>query len=336
MPALALRRSRVLSLTLAALGLALPALAQEPTPAPRRDPLRLASLGDSVTEAINAEEFNPLKGLTRNRWASWVNGYTKDWNSLLDRTDVNSHNQRISAQFGKEGRKNKLMAKRGAESEKLFKQARKAVKRRSDYVTILMGQNDVCGDDVSEIPIDAEFEANVRAGFDVLREGLPPGATIYTLAIIDIYRLWQIGDELEAFGIIECSELWERLGSKIPCATMLDPDNEEADRQFTRGRIIAFNTILANLVDEYAAEDPLHYWEFTDVSFTMQFEADDVSAIDCFHPSAEGQARLSAETWAVGPFAAVASPTPTPLASPTPTATATPSATPTPTPTASP
>ena len=120
---------------------------------------------------------------------------------------------------------------------------------------------------------------------------------------------------------------------------MLDPDNEEADRQFTRDRIIAFNTILANLVDEYAAEDPLHYWEFTDVSFTMQFEADDVSAIDCFHPSAEGQTRLSAETWVVGPFAAATpapTPTPTPLATPTATPTATATPTPTPTPTASP
>ena len=25
--------------------------------------------------------------------------------------------------------------------------------------------------------------------------------------------------------------------------------------------------------------------------------------LHCFHPSAEGQAKLSAETWAVGPFA---------------------------------
>ena len=280
--------------------LATPAFAKDP----RRDPKRLVSLGDSITEAINAEEFNPLKGLTRNRWASWVNGYTKDWSSLLDRTDVNSHNQRISAQFGEEGRKNKQAAKRGAESDKLWKQARKAVKKNADYVTVLIGQNDVCGDDFSEIPTDAEFEANIRAGFDVLRAGLPPGATVYTLGIIDIYRLWQIGDELDAFGIIECNEVWELLRDEhIPCATMLDPDNEEADRQFTRGRIIAFNTILSNLVAEYEAADQQHHWQYTDASFNLQFEADDISPFDCFHPSAEGQKRLAEETWAVGPFA---------------------------------
>src|SRR5262245_34466060 len=138
------RRPSMFRVGPAALGAALlllasPALAQK---APRRDPLRLSSLGDSITEAVNAEEINPLDfGLTRNRWASWANGYTKDWNSLLDRSDVNSHNQRIDEQFGEEGRKNKSPAFIGADSADLLKQAKKAVKNRADYVPILMGQN---------------------------------------------------------------------------------------------------------------------------------------------------------------------------------------------------
>jgi lysophospholipase L1-like esterase len=282
-----------------------PAFAQGEPP-PRREPLRLSSLGDSITEAVNAEEFDPRDfGLTRNRWASWASGYTKDWNSLLDRTDVNSHNQRIDELFGEDGRKNKSPAKIGADSENLLKQALKAVKNKADYVPILMGQNDICGDDVSEIPTDAEFEANFRAGFEALRTGLPPGATIYTLGIIDIYRLWQIGEELEAFGVIDCHDLWEELASEaIPCATMLDPDNEEADRQFTRGRIIAFNQILADLVAEYDAADGQHYWHFSNVTFETMFDEDHVSEFDCFHPSAEGQALIAEETWNAGPFAA--------------------------------
>lgn len=289
-----------LALALLVVSLATPALAQ----VERRDPKRLVSLGDSVTEAINAEEIHPWKGLTPNKWASWVNGYAKDWEELLGRTDVNSHNQRITAQFGKEKRKNKSVAKTGSETDVLWKQAKKAVKKKADYVTILMGQNDVCGDDASEIPTDEEFEANVRAGFDLLHAGLPPGATVYTLAIIDIHRLWEIGDELDSFGIIECNELWELLASDhIPCATMLDPDLSEAERLATRERILGFNAILEGLVAEYGAADPQHYWHYTDASFTLPFEADDVSPFDCFHPSAEGQKKLSEATWTVGPFA---------------------------------
>jgi len=298
-------RLHTLAAGCAALALAcLPLAAAAQDKDPRRVPLRLVSLGDSVTEAINAEEWHPWRPLTENKWASWVNGYRKDWDDLLDRTDVNSHNQRITDAFGKKKRKNKQAASTGAETDKLSKQARKAVKGKADYVTVLIGQNDVCGDDFSEIPTDAEFEANVRAGFDQLRDGLPPGATVYTLAIVDIYRLWQIGDALDAFGIIECSELWDILRDEdIPCATMLDPDNTEADRQFTRERIVAFNEILADLVAEYEAADPQHYWHWTDVSFTLAWDDEHVSPFDCFHPSADGQELLSAETWAVGPFA---------------------------------
>ena len=84
---------------------------------------------------------------------------------------------------------------------------------------------------------------------------------------------------------------------------MLDPDHDEADRQFTRGRIIAFNDILAELVAEYGAADPQHYWEFSNVTFETPFEEDDVSEIDCFHPSAEGQRRIAEESWNAGPFA---------------------------------
>ena len=279
-----------------------PGYAQEMPP--RREPLRLSSLGDSITEAVNAEEIDPFDfGLSRNRWASWANGYTKDWDTLLDRTDVNSHNQRIDALFGEEGRKNKAPAKIGADSEDLLKQARKAVKNRADYVPILLGQNDVCGDDPSEIPTDEEFEANFRAGFDALALGLPPGATVYVLGIVDIYRLWQIGDDLEALGVIDCEDAWDLLGDKAPCGTMLDPDNSEEDRQATRSRILAFNAILEELVAEYGASDPQHYWQFSDTSFTTDFDEDHVSEIDCFHPSAEGQELIAEETWATGPFA---------------------------------
>jgi lysophospholipase L1-like esterase len=283
--------------------LAMPALAQPVPKDERRAPLRLVSLGDSITEAVNAEEFHPWKPLTRNPWAGWANGYVGKWELRLGRTDVNSHNQRITEQFGKVGRKNKEAAKTGAESDVLWKQARKAVKKKADYVTILMGQNDVCGDDVSEIPTDEEFELNVRTAFDLLRDGLPPGATVYALAIVDIHQLWVIKDDLELFFDVDCADVWDLLASEdVPCGTMLGGD--DVAREFTRGRLDDFNALLAGLVAEYDASDPHHHWEFTYASFDLKFEAEDVSEVDCFHPSAEGQRKLSEATWTAGPFAA--------------------------------
>lgn len=293
-------RLRALPLALVAALAASPAFAKDP----RREPKRLVSLGDSITEAINAELFLPWEGITPNEWASWVNGKHGKREERFGLSDVNSHHQRLTELYGKKKRKNKSAAFAGADSEDLARQAAKAVKKKADYVTVLIGHNDVCDDDFAGIPSDAEFETNVRAAFDALRAGLPPGATIYTLGMIDIYRLWEIGDMLTALGVLECQEIWENeLFDFTPCGTMFGPDLDDADRQFTRGRIVAFNQILAALSAEYDAADEHHHWHYSNAAFELVFEPDDVSPIDCFHPSAEGQRKLSEATWADGPFA---------------------------------
>lgn len=264
------------------LALALPAFAKDP----RRAPLRLTSLGDSITVAINAEVFLPWEGITKNRWASWVNGYDKK-TRIFDFSEVNSHHQRLLELYPDQKHKNKTSARAGADSEDLAKQATKAVKRKADYVTILIGHNDVCDDDFAGIPSDAEFETNVRAAFEVLRTGLPPGATVYTVGMIDLHRLWEIGNELTALGVLDCQEIWEsELFDFTPCGTMFGPGLTEDDRQFTRSRSIALNQVLARVSAEYELDDQQHYWHYSNAAFELVFEPDDVSRIDCFHPSA--------------------------------------------------
>ncbi len=271
---------------------------------PRRVPRRLSSIGDSITEAINAEEYSIFNPITPNHWASWVNGYHGFWEWLLGRTNVHSHNQRITAAFGWWGRKNYMEAVSGADSFDIAGQAAQSVAHAADYVTLFMGHNDVCQDSFADIPTDAQFEANVRAGLDQLKASLPHGATIYVVGIVDIYKLYQLGDQLTSLGIIDCRLIWatSMLGI-FPCATMLSPLNSEADRQYTRSRNIAFNQILQNLVAEYNATDPHHYYEYTDEVFNYNFTPSQVSAFDCFHPSAEGQKELARVTWEAGPFA---------------------------------
>jgi lysophospholipase L1-like esterase len=294
------RSLTTLSVAALAVALAAPGLAKDP----RRNPKRLTSLGDSITEAINAEIFFPWEGITPNEWASWVNGYHDKWADRLDLTDVNSHNQRITDLYGKKKRKNKMAAFAGADSEDLLKQAGKAVKHQADYVTVFMGHNDICDDDFADVPTPEEFETNVRASFEVMKAGLPAGATVYTVGMIDIYRLWEISDQLEALYLIDCQDLWENEDFDFtPCGTMFGPDLEDADRLAARERIFAYNDVLEALAAEYDAADEHHYWQYTSVAEQMAFEADEVSDIDCFHPSAEGQTRLAEETWNDGPFA---------------------------------
>jgi lysophospholipase L1-like esterase len=272
---------------------------------PQLVPKRLSSVGDSITEAINAEEYNLFNPINPNHWASYANGYHGFWEWLFGRTNVNSHNQRISSAFGSWGRKNYMEALSGADSYDLAQQTAQSVGHGAHYVPWLMGHNDVCQNSFAAIPTDAEFEANARAGLDNLKNGLPNGATIYVLAIVDIYKLWQLGDQLTSLGFIDCELIWATtLFGWFPCGTMLNPLNSEADRQYTRSRNVAFNDILQDLVAEYNATDSHHYYEFTTETFDYTFVASQVSGFDCFHPSAQGQKELSRVTWQDGPFGA--------------------------------
>jgi lysophospholipase L1-like esterase len=269
------------------------------TKAPQLAPKRLSSTGDSITEAIDAEL--PLA----NHWASWVNGYHGFWEWLFGLTDVYSHNQRITKNFGFWGRKNYMEAKSGADMPDFPAQAAASVSHQAWYLTVFMGHNDVCGNDFADIPTDAEFEADFRAGMENLRTGLPPGATIYVVGIVDIYQLWQTARDKKALGIVDCEVLWATtLLDLFPCGTMLSPLNSEADRLFTRGRNFAFNEILKTVTDEYNQNDSNHYYYYTNETFNYKFVESQVSDIDCFHPSARGQRDLSALTWQWGPFSA--------------------------------
>ncbi len=272
---------------------------------PQLAPTRLSSIGDSITAAVNAEEFNVLRIANPNPWASYTNGYRGFWEWLLGRTDVNSHNQRITRNFGSRGRVNDMQGVSGASSPNLLAQARGAVARQASYVPVLMGHNDVCKNDFAQIPSDAEFEANVRAALDELRRGLPAGATVYLLGLVDIYRLYELGADLSAFGFLDCRAVWATTLLNIyPCGTMLSPTNSEADRQFTRSRNLAFNRILERLAAEYQQSDPNHYYQYSDAVEQYRFAANEVSPFDCFHPSAAGQRALADMTWRTGPYRA--------------------------------
>jgi lysophospholipase L1-like esterase len=295
-----LRTAIALGVFLSFIGTSTIALAKPP----RLVPKRLSSVGDSITEAINAEEFNPFIIITPNHWASYANGYRGFLELLLGRTNVNSHNQRITSKYGSSGRANYMEALSGADSYDIPPQTAQSVAHAANYVPIFMGHNDVCQNNFASIPTNAQFEANVRAGLNNLKNGLPAGATVYVLGIVDIYKLWQLGDQLSALGILDCRIVWATsLAGIFPCATMLSPLNSEADRQFTRNRNIAFNTILQNLVNEFNANDANHYYHFTNATFNYTFTASQVSDFDCFHPSAAGQKELSRVSWSLSPFA---------------------------------
>jgi lysophospholipase L1-like esterase len=283
------------ALVVASLVLAAPALALALEPG-QSEPKRLISLGDSITRAFDATL--PADNLNQ----SWSNGTRGFFENLFGLPNVKSHNQRISANFGSSSRRNVVVARNGAKVRNLEGQAAEAEGRGYTYATVLIGGNDVCRDTIAELPTDYDFTVDAAIGLVELLNNLPDGSTVQVAAIPDIKRLYEIGIDKTVLGIVDCDQLWRLTAQGFPCGSMLSPDNSEADREYVRQRNIQYNNILQYLTAIGANKYKNLFISWTDKTFTYPFTADDVSSIDCYHPSSRGQRTIARETWNDGPF----------------------------------
>jgi lysophospholipase L1-like esterase len=80
----------------------------------------------------------------------------------------------------------------GAKSANLPAQAAAAVAQGAQYVTILMGANDVCTSSPATMTTVDAFRTNVDVAFGTLQSGLP-NARIFVASIPNIYRVWGHG-----------------------------------------------------------------------------------------------------------------------------------------------
>lgn len=284
---------RTAGVVLCLLLLAAPASALEPG---QSSPKRLVSFGDSITRAFDATL--PADNLSE----SWVNGTHGFFEKLFGLPDVKSHNERISANFGDSGRTNVVLARNGAKVGSLDDQASQAAGRNYTYATVLIGGNDVCRDTIADLPTDQEFAVDAAIGLVQLFDNLPDGATVQVAAIPDIKHLYDVGMDKTALGVVDCEQLWRLTAEGFPCGSMLSPDNTEADREYVRSRNIQYNNILHFLTLIGARHYTNLFISWTDKTFTYPFTADDISNIDCYHPSSAGQRAIAQQTWDDGPF----------------------------------
>jgi lysophospholipase L1-like esterase len=257
-------------------------------------PKRLYSNGDSITRAFDANV--PADNLNN----SWVNGYYGFWEQLFGLPNVKAHNQRISANWGSSGRANYIAAVNGARMDDLSTQATGAAGKNITYSTVMLGGNDVCRDSIGDLPTDAEFEANFRAGMATLLARTASNATVQVVNIPNIKRLYDIGQDKTALGIVDCEVLWAATVLGFPCGSMLSPFNSEADRLYVQSRNQGYNAIIASVVSQLDAANS--EFIFNANSYAFNFVENEISNIDCFHPSWRGQRTLSREVWNQGPF----------------------------------
>lgn len=238
-------------------------------------PNSIASTGNSITRAYNTGPI-PFVDWPSNSWSTGSSG------------TVNSHYRRILAANPAINGRNYNNAVTGADMGDLNGQVGQAVAQGVDYVTILIGANDVCASSEAAMTLVATFRAQFQTAMQTLTGGLPD-ARVFVVSIPDVYRLWEIyrtsftARFVWTVGRI-CQSMLANPGSTAPA--------DVARRARVRQRNIDYNTQLAEVCALY-----VHCRFDGNAAFNTDFVRSDVSSRDYFHPSVAGQTKLAAVSW---------------------------------------
>jgi hypothetical protein len=237
-------------------------------------PNSIASTGDSITRAFN------------DCWFPYVDCPSASWTTG---TSSYSHYRRIQgANPGITGRSYN-QAVTGADMADLHGQMQGVIGRQAEYVTILMGANDVCASSEAGMTDVGVFRAQFAAAMASLAASLP-SSRVFVSSIPDIYQLFSLYRyDLGA------NSVWAIAGI---CQSMLaypfsNLPGDVARRARVRQRNIDYNTQLAQVCAMY-----LQCRFDGNAVFNTAFVRSDVTTRDYFHPSVAGQTKLAAVTWA--------------------------------------
>ena len=236
-------------------------------------PASMASTGDSITRAFNDCLF-PYVDCPA---ASWSTGSS---------STVNSHAKRIAASTGGIWVYNDAVT--GADMADLNAQVQRAVTQGAQYVTILMGANDVCASSEAGMTPVATFRAQFEQAMATVSSGLP-NARIFLSSIPDVYMLWAIyKDSFSARSVWSLAGICQSMLANAGSTSATD----QARRLRVRQRNIDYNVELASVCAEY-----VHCRYDDGTVFGTAFVRSDVTTRDYFHPSVAGQTKLAAITW---------------------------------------
>lgn len=263
---------RIALLLTVALAFAGPAAAD---PAKVGYPGSIAAIGDSISKAYNAD----LRPFADGPAYSWSTG---------TRGSVQSAYLRILRSNPAIGNRRSNVAKDGARMVDLTAQAKAAVAARADYVTVMLGSNDVCRRSEGAMTSVTRFRAQLESGLRALTTGLPD-ARVQLVSIPDVVRLWSLEK-----GSFLARTVW-RVGGICQSLLARPTSNASADvarRARVSARTAALNDQLAAVCAEY-----LHCRYDAGAVFSTSFTRGDISSRDFFHPSRAGQARLAETVW---------------------------------------
>ena len=244
-------------------------------------PRSIASTGDSITRAYNTGTIP----YTDNASRSWATGTS---------STVNSHYLRLLALNPKIYGKTYNDAKSGARMADLAGQMSAVVAQKAEYVTVLMGGNDVCTSSEASMTSVASFRSQFVTAMERVTTALPR-TRIFVATIPNVHRLWEVfKDNALARFVWDLFDVCQSMLANPLSTNQADVDRRERVLQ----REQDFNAALLDVCAAYT-----HCKSDGGAVFATDFTSADVTGRDYFHPSTAGQAKLAAATWAVSYWA---------------------------------
>jgi cysteine-rich repeat protein len=277
-------------------------------------PMNQFNIGDSIGEG---EAANGTLGAA-NHDKVWSTGYnTSDGvNSLNERFAVSdpSYTPNSSAldPWFNQAVSGDVMADFVTQAQAVVAAAGNVPSGQVSMVTMLLGNNDVCADSMAQMTPPATFEAQYRAGLNVLAAGpVPQNVNILISSLPAIYWLWESKRSdflcrVIIWPFVPCQNLLDNPSDDCEsAASRQNPDNNNyagdganCKRRKTFHALIrdVYNPILEGVLAEYQAQGKLPNAEFVDI-FDVRFSGTHVNNGDCFHPSTAGHSLLATEQW---------------------------------------
>jgi hypothetical protein len=156
-----------------------------------------------------------------------------------------------------------------------------------------MGGNDLCTDTVAQMTSVPDFRAQFAAAMTTLTNG-SPGTKVYVVSIPDVWQLWNLfKNNFWARFVWSSAQICQSLLANPTSTNTADVQRRAAVQQRNRD----FNTALKEVCE--SAANAQRCWFDQNKVFEFKFGTSDVSG-DYFHPSVEGQRKLSDVSWKAG------------------------------------
>lgn len=245
-------------------------------------PARIGAAGDSMTRAFNVGSCCVFSDAPEYSWATG------------DNATVDSHYRRLHRMNASIREFN--FARTGARIADLDRQLRAAAAQKVDYLTIMIGANDLlavlgrteegCKPDPAAMTSVATFRTRFTRALSHFAAARPK-ASILVASIPNVPRLWSIFRNDQ-----EILDVWSERGS---CQASLTGSRTDVALRMASTRLRAYNAALAKVCKGVAT----CRWD-GGATYAIPFTKADFSAVDYFHPNATGQRRIAEITWRAG------------------------------------